>query len=225
MKKIRSFLNRLIKDARWRVRLSLLGSVSLNILYSLMQLASGILYRKAWFYALAVYYAMLIIMRIFLIRDTAENTSGKNLLKEFKRYRLCGFLFVVLTLALAVIVLYVVKKNYVFRHRSLHTVALGTYTVLALIFAAVNTVKYRKLNSPVISAAKAVSLASATVSLLSLETALIWSYGGQNNPGFRRVMTAVTGGAVCLFLMGMAVYMIIRANNAIRKIEGGQGWR
>ncbi len=215
------YINRYLADAQWRVRLSLLGSVSLNILYVLMQLASGIFYREMWFYALAVYYALLIIMRVFLLRDTAKAVPGRNKLREFYRYRFCGFLLLIMTQALAVIVFYIARRNRAFEYHSIHTIAMAAYTFAAMTMAIVNVVKYRKFESPLMSAARAISLASATVSMLSLENAMLAAFGKEKNPEFRKIMTVLTGTAVCVFVLGMAVYMIVRANKEIRLLKKG----
>lgn len=219
IKEKNKYINRYVADAHWRVKISLLGTVSLNILYVFMQLASGILYRAAWFYALAVYYALLIIMRVFLLRNTSKTIPGRNKLSEFYRYRFCGFLLLVMTQALALIVFYIVRRNRGYNYHPIHTIAMAAYTFTSLTMAIINVIKYRKFESPLMSAAKAISLASAAVSMLSLETAMLTAFGEQKNPEFRQVMTAITGVAVCAFVMLMAIYMIMRANKQIKQIK------
>lgn len=216
------FIRRYIKDAHWRVRISLLGSVSLNILYVIMMLSSGIFLKANWFYALATYYLLLIIMRIFLIRDTSKLVPGENRLKEFYRYRFCGILMLIMNQALSVIVTYVVYRNKGFEYSAIHTITMAVYTFAAMIVAIVNVVRYRRFESPLMSAAKAISLASAVVSLLSLETTVVAAFGGNDNPEFRRSLTALTGFVICTFVLGMAVYMIVHANKQIKILKKGE---
>ena len=73
--------------------------------------------------------------------------------------------------------------------------------------------------SPILSAAKAINLVAAMVSILSLETAMLAQFGGDDDPLFRQVMTGATGGGVCTIVIGMAIYMIWRANKNLKKIE------
>ncbi|MBE7024274.1 MAG: hypothetical protein E7412_07410 [Ruminococcaceae bacterium] len=211
--KIKEFLKRLISDVRTRVRVVLLGSVSLNLVYVISLIASGIFFRALWFYALAAYYIFLIIMRVFIFRETAKAIPGKDLLWEFRRYRFCGVLLLFMNIALGVLVFFVVYRNRVLQRSTLHTVVMSSYTVAATIWAVTNTIKYRKYESPLLSAAKAISLASATVSLLSLVS--VFGYGEE---GFGRWTAAAIGVAVLLFVLGMAVFMIVRANREIGKI-------
>lgn len=213
------YIDRYINDPRWRVRISLFGTVSINIMYVLIQLASGIVYSKAWFYALAVYYALLIVMRIFLIRSTSSEEVGKNKLKEFCRYRLCGIMLLIMNQALAIIVFYIVQQGMEFKNSYIPIIAMAAYTFAAMIVAIVNVVRYRRFNSPVMSAAKAISLSSAVVSLLSLEASMVEAFGEQTSIGFRRKINASTGAAVCIFVLTMAIYMIVRSSKEINKLK------
>ena len=77
--------------------------------------------------------------------------------------------------------------------------------------------RYRKYQSPVLSAAKAIRLAAALVSLLSLETAILTRFG--DDEVFRRLMTASTGAGVCIIVLGISVYMIVRATRKIHTLN------
>lgn len=213
------YANRYINDPRWRVRISLFGAVSINIIYVLIQLASGIVYRAAWFYALAVYYFLLIMMRIFLIRNTSSDEVGRDKLKEFQRYRFCGILLLIMNQALAIIVFYIVRRGVLIKQSYIPVIAMAAYTFTAMTVAMINVVRYRRFDSPIMSAAKAISMSSAVVSLLSLEAAMVAAFGEDTTVTFRQIMTVSTGAAVCIFVLAVAVYMIVRASKEINKIE------
>ena len=65
------------------------------------------------------------------------------------------------------------------------------------------------------SAAKAINLAAALVSMLSLETAMLAQFGGGET--FRQLMTASTGGSVCVIVVGMGIYMTDHASKQLKK--------
>ncbi len=226
MRKIKAWLEkdknikRYLNDPKLRVKLSLFGSVSINILYAAMQLISGIYFHELWFYALAAYYILLIVMRLFLLRDTAKvDVPGENRLKEFHRYRFCGIMMLIMNKALAVIVFYVVRQNRGFKYHYIHTIGMAAYTFTAMVVAMINVVRYRKYESPLMSAAKAISLVSAVVSLFTLETAIIGAFAQVRNVSVRQIMTASTGGAVCIFVLSVAVYMIVHSSREIKKLR------
>lgn len=213
------FLLRYSEDIHYRMKLSLYATVAINTLYALLQLFSGIINHSMWFYALSVYYALLAIMRYFLLKETVKSKSKKDLFTELLHYRFCGILLLLMNLALGVIVFYVVWQNRGFEHHYIVTIAMAAYTFTALTKSIINVIKFRRYESPVMSAAKAISLAAALVSVLSLETAMLTAFGEQDDPVFRQIMTAATGAAVCIGILVMAIYMIIRSTKEIKSIK------
>ena len=136
---------------------------------------------------------------------------------DLKKYRVCGWVFLLMNLALATIVFFMVYWNRSFRHHEITTIVMATYTFSAFSLAIVNIVKYRKYNSPVYSASKAISLAAACVSMLTLESTMLNTFGGSEGAGFSRIMLALTGGTVSLFIIGMAIYMIVSGNRGLKE--------
>ncbi len=214
----KNLLQHFFKDPKLRVRITLLGSVSLNVFYILSLVASGIFFRAIWFYALAIYYILLAFIRIYLFRETTKTIPGENLLTEFKKYRFCGELLLFLNLALGVVVFFYVKEHRAVRQNTIHSVIMYSYTLAATLWAVGNVVKYRKYKSPLFSAAKAISLVSASVSLLSLESALTASLGVWQYSDIRTSVASCVGGFMLTFVLGIAVFMIVRANRETARI-------
>lgn len=212
-------LRRYGEDVRLRAKISLCSSVAFNLGYCVFQLCLGIYHGSIWFYAFAAYYFLLGVMRFFLAKETARSFPGENRFRELLVYRFCGILMQLMNGTLAVIVAFIVWQGRTFRHHEITTIAMAAYTFTALTLAIVNLVKYRKFQSPVLSASKAISLASASVSMLTLETAMLTAFGGDNSPEFRRIMTAATGTAVCAFVLGLSTVMIIRSTREIRRLR------
>ena len=96
--------------------------------------------------------------------------------------------------------------------------AMAMYAFYITITALISVLKYRKRGSPVMSAAKVISLTAALVSMLSLETAMLARFGGGEEE-FRRIMLAVSGGVVCAVVLTMAVYMIIRSTKQLKRLN------
>ena len=95
------------------------------------------------------------------------------------------------------------------------------HTFTTLTMAIINVIRYRKFNSPILSAAKAISLAAACVSMLTLENTMLASFNkGTLSQKTIRIFLALSGGAVSAFIVGMAVYMIVQANRKLKSLEG-----
>lgn len=218
VKEENKYVNRYVTDVHLRVKLSLYTSLLLNTAYAVFQLALGLYHASVWFYSLALYYALLAVMRFFLLRDVRSSIPGENLRQELLRYRFCGVVLLGMNLALAVIVFYIAWQNRGFQHHPITTITMAAYTFTSFTRAIINVVKYRKYQSPVLSASKAITLAAACVSMLTLETAMLAAFGGQDEGEFRQTMTALSGAAVCLFVLVMAVYMIVRSTREIKGV-------
>lgn len=207
------------KDVMFRTELSLYGGLFINLLYAVMKLASGIYYRSVWFGTLAVYYILLAMMRFLLLRHVNKNTIGKNQESEFRRYRLCGIMLLVMNQALAGVVILVVYENSGFEYPGMLIYVMALYAFYTIITAVIDVVKFRKYGSPVISAAKVINLTAALVTMLSLETAMLTQFDTANDSGFRQLMTGVTGVTVCMLVLGMAVFMIVRSTRQMKRLR------
>lgn len=217
LKRENRWINSLTTDAYLRAKLSLYGSLAVNLAYAVFQLGLGFYHGSFWFHSLALYYFLLSVMRFFLLRDVRTASLGTELRAEYKRYRFCGIVLLVMNLALAAMVFFITYFNRGFTHHFITTIALAAYTFTAMTVAIVNVVRYRKYQSPLLSASKAISLAAAAVSMLTLETAMLNAFGEANTESFRRIMTTATGAAVCAFVLAMAIYMIVHATKELKK--------
>lgn len=210
---------RYFSDAAFRTKVSLYFGVAMNLAYVALKLGSGVYYRSAWFLSLAGYYALLVAMRFFLLRRFDDNAVGQDLKREYRRYRGCGVLLLFMNQALAVIVIMMVHQNRGYEYPGLLIYAMAAYAFYAVILAVVNMVKYRRHGSPILSAAKAINMTAALVSILSLETAMLAQFGGDSDPLFRQIMTGALGACVCTAVFFMAIFMIARSTRQLKRLR------
>ena len=208
------------EDTRLRVNVSLYGSLAWNALYGIFQLWLGFYHSTFWFYSLGAYYICLAVMRFFLAHYTTKYTPGEKMRSELIRYRACGIIFLVMNLALALIIFFMVYWNRTFEHHMITTIAMAAYTFTAFTLAIINVIKFRKYNSPVFSASKAISLAAALVSMLTLESTMLTTFSDGTMTNFdKKMMLGMTGGVISLLIVVMAVYMIINATVRLKKLK------
>ena len=217
--------NRYVKlwqsDAGLRVNVSLYGTLIFNTAYALLQLGMGFRHHSFWFFSLAGYYLCLAVMRFFLLRHTGKYKPGENMAKELGKYRACGIALLVMNLTLALMIFFMVYWNRTFHHHEITTIALAAYTFTSLTFGIINTVKYRKYHSPVYSAAKAISLAASCVSVLTLESTMLTTFGNETmSLTGRRILLGTSGGVISALVIAMAVYMIVTGTTQKRKLPG-----
>lgn len=223
IKRVKAFVHRsehahrYLTDALFRTHISLYMSLGINLLYVAIKLFSGIYYKSAWFISLAVYYIILAVMRFLLLRHVNRSTIGQNIPAELKRYRVCGAMLLIMNIALLGIVVLVITQNKGFEYAGMLIYVMAAYAFYMTITAIVNIVKFRKYNSPVLSASKAINLVAAMVSMLSLETAMITRFG--DNDDMFRTMTGMTGGAVSIIVLSIAVFMLISSTIRLKRLR------
>ena len=207
-------------DTRLRVNVSLYGSLAWNALYGLFQLWLGFYHHTFWFYSLGAYYICLGVMRFFLLLHTRRYAPGEKMQTELVKYRACGWVFLLMNLALALIIFFMVYWNRTFEHHMITAIAMAAYTFTALTTAIVNVIRYRKYNSPVYSASKAISLAAALVSMLTLESTMLTTFGdGTMTEIERKWMLGATGGVVSLLIVATAIYMIVVGTKKLKELK------
>ena len=214
------YVRRWNEDTRLRVNVSLYGSFFWNAAYAVFQLGLGFWHRSFWFFSLAGYYICLALMRFYLSRHTRKYAPGEKMFEELKNYRACGIVFLLMNLVLSLMVFFMVYWNRTFIHHEITTIAMAAYTFTALTMAIINIVKYRKYKSPVYSATKAISLAAACVSMLTLTSTMLTTFGDGTTDGLmRKIMLGATGAVVCLFIIVMAIYMIVQSSKKMKVLS------
>lgn len=195
-----------------KTRLSLYGSLAVNLLYVGMNAVSARLYHTNWFAILAVYYAIMALMRFLLLITGAADYE-----KELCRARTCAYILMTVNLTLSGIIMMMVYFERGFQYRGYLIYAIAAYTFYITTTAVIDLVKYRKYHSPVMSMAKVIKLAAALFSMLFLETAMFSQFGQDTAPETKRLMIILTGAGICVIVSWMSLYVIRKTSGEIRK--------
>ena len=206
-------------DPRLRVNVSLYGSLIWNSLYGVFQIWLGIQHRTFWFTSLGAYYICLAAMRFFLLRHTRKYAPGERMRSELRKYRACGWIFLVMNFALTLIVFFMLYWNRTFVHHMITAITMAAYTFTSFTMAIVNVVRYRKYNSPVFSASKSISFASACVSMLTLTSTMLTAFDdGTMGALAKKMMLGSVGFAVSAIVLVMAIHMIFSGTKKLKSL-------
>lgn len=207
-------------DTRLRVNVSLYGSLGWNTLYGIFQLWLGFYHHTFWFYSIGAYYVCLAVMRFFLVNHTRKYAPGENMQTELVKYRACGWTFLVMNLALTLIVFFMLYWNRTFQHHMITAIAMAAYSFTAFTMAIINVVRYRKYNSPVFSASKAISFAAACVSMLTLTSTMLTTFSdGTMDATAQKMMLGSVGFAVSGVVLIMAIFMIVQGTKKLKQFK------
>jgi hypothetical protein len=218
IKKENRYLDRFLSDRELRVRISLYFALIINVAYAIFQLGLGLIHSSLWYYSLGGYYIILSLMRFFVVRHDRK-AEAERLLDRGRICKLVGILLLIMTLVLSGAILHMIVLDVTIVHHQITTIAMAAYTFTALALAIVGIVKDRDKKSLVFMVSKAVSLVAALVSIITLENAMITVFGGENQKGFSKIMTAATGAGICAAVVAIAVYIIVIANKYLQNTD------
>lgn len=216
LKNNNKYVVRWFDDPQLRVNFSLGIALIFNCTFALFQTALFILHTSVWYGVLAGYYFILAIMRFFILKDA--KTAKRSYADELRRSRKTGIALVFLNLVLAGMMFYIVRLGFGINHNEIFIIAHAAYSFAAITVSAVNVSRYRKYERPIFTAAKSIDFTAALVSLITLETSMISTFG-DGSESFRRTLTAITGTAVCIFVIVLAIYMIASSTHKLKNLR------
>ena len=101
----------------------------------------------------------------------------------------------------------VIQENSAYQYPGYIIYLSAMYTFYTIVLAIINLFKYRKLGSPILSAAKILNFVSAMMSVFGLQTAMIAHFSTEGET-FRKLMNTITGSFVYGIVILIALYML-----------------
>lgn len=222
IKGIKAFLRRLITgtelgrkyadDLAFRGSIGIRQGMAVNFIYVIFRMTDGIYYASVWFISIAVYHLMLGILRAYLIVCYRRRDSKT----EYSCYKKTALLLFLLNVPMGGMILLMVLTDSGYTYHGYVIYLSAMYTFYAMIMSVVNLIRFRRLGSLILSAAKALNFVAALMSILGLQTAMIAQFSA-GEKGFCRTMNALTGCGVWIAVIITAAYMLYRS----KKIKRG----
>lgn len=210
------YAERYMSDSELRAAISLSASTLMNIFYAAFRLVAAMLYHSVWSGAVGGYYIVLSLIRITLLRSgrAIHKQHEAQKVKEWRSYRLCGILLFILNIAMAAMAAQMIWQNKSYDYPGMMIYVSAMYTFYSFTMAVINSVKFHKKSNTILSAAKLINLAGALMSVFALQTAMFTQFGGDDE--LRQIMNFITGVSVCVLVLVIAIFMIIRSNLEIK---------
>lgn len=213
-----TLFHKYMTEMDFKAEVSLYLSFGINIFYSVYKAFAGVYYHSVWFGTVAFYYMILSAERFLLLKYIRR--KQRDYIKEYKKYSFCGYLLFILTIALIGMSVYMIHDGKVTVYPGHIIYAAAGYTFYNFITAILNIIKYRKLKNPIYSASKIITLATALISIFSLQTAMFAAFG--KDVIQQRQMNILTGFCIFAIIIAMALFMIVYGNHSIKKIQQKQ---
>ncbi|MBR1422420.1 MAG: hypothetical protein IJ571_03100 [Ruminococcus sp.] len=209
-----------LESMDFRAEAGLYLGLVINLFYAVFKVVTGAIYDSAWLWSIGIYYLFLGGIRFFLMRGQRRKNnliSGTEIkLHEYKTYRLCGCLMMILDIAVGGMAVQMIWQNKANEFSQAAVIISAAYTFYLFVLAIYNVVSFHKRDNAILSAAKDLALTGAVMSMFSLQTSMLHAFGSADEESFRRMMNTVTGSVVMAIVLAIATYMII---NGTRKTE------
>lgn len=215
------YTDRYLTDKDLRMRISMYRSLLITFIFATFKIILGFIYDSSWFFAMAGYNVILSLMRFILIQQSQK--KGISEYEERKRglqgYRVCGWLMMVLNVAVSVIMFMVIVQRQVIQYNMIVTIGLAAFTFYCFTMAIINMVKYRDRKNPIYAAVKRVDMVKAIVSIFTLQVAMLTTFQGQGAELNTGLMNTLTGVAVTIAINTIAALMIAGVKGDFRELE------
>lgn len=186
-------------------KITMYFSFIFNLIFGIFELGIGIYYMSWWFITFSIYYLLLCLMKVSLVKNINKPE------KEYKKLKSTGIVLLLLNLILIGIIVLIIRQEKIINYNGILIYLVAMYDFYLIISAFINVFKYRKKHSPILISSKCINLTVAMISMISLEVAMVYKFG-DNDLEFKLITTSIMGFVICLINSFMAIYMIIKAN-------------
>ena len=223
-----AFIDRLF--AQYDLRTIVFATINfiINLGYVVFNAVIGIVSKSVWYGSLSAYYLTLTIMRGTIVLYHGKNAlikterpqgyekmSDKQI--ELRLYRLNGILLLILPIALSFVILDMVANGSAFVRWGWTVFGFAAVAFYKVIASIVQIVRSRKRSEDLtVHVLRNVGFAAALVTILSLQTSLLHSFGDGTNSA---LFNAITGAGVCAVTAIMGITMIIKSSIKIKHLN------
>lgn len=205
---------RYFKDLAFRGSISIYQGMAVNFFYVAFRVVAAIRYASVWFLSMAIYYLVLGGLRAYLIVCYRRRTPEL----ERRCYHTTAWFLFLLNIPMGGMIVLMVRTDSGFSYPGYVIYLSALYTFYTMITSAINLIRFRRLGSPILSAAKVLNFVAAMMSILGLQTAMISRFS-ENGEDYRKMMNAITGGFVYGIVILIAIYMLLHGRYLRKKVE------
>ena len=206
-------IKRVKNDSRYRIRFFLIASLLGNIGYSVFLFVVSQVTASRWFFVMAVYYALLSLLRGFI---TSKTGKEKSFVAKVKALRACGCFLLLINAVVSAMMFLLLRGYKPIKHHEITVITIATYTFCALTVAIIGSVKFIRRKDYVYSSAKIISLVSASVSMVTLTNTMLSTWGNAQTEILRAVILPILCIVVSAFIIACAVIMTQKSTRILK---------
>jgi len=207
-------LTALLKNEELHFKLGLYFEQFINFAYGLFKIASGVIWGSAWIGCDGIYNMAQALIQLFQI---LRRKYARTLVQQWKSYRFCGVLILLMHLTLTGIVFQMINWNRAVEQGEILVITTAFFAFYKMITSFVHIARDRKHVRPVDSSIRMLNLAQAFFAIFSLQASMFHTFG--TGEDWEHLMNILTGSGVCLLIVSIGIYMIRRGSREIKKLR------
>ena len=207
-------VERIIKNKELHFKLELYFEQFINFAYGIFKIVSGVIVGSAWIGADGIYNFVQALIQLFQI---LRRKKPGTIIQQWKSYRFCGVLILLMHLTLIGIVFQMVNWNRVEESGEIMIIATAAFAFYKFISSFVDLAKDRKHTRPIDSSVRMLELSQAIFAIFSLQAGLLHTFG--TGESWEHPLNLAVGCIVCLLTVAMGIYMIRRANREMKQLQ------
>ena len=205
-----------LTDLQFKVQVGICASIVVDLLYVAFKVISGVIEKSIWLLTIGIYHFILEIVRVILFVGIIKKTKNSEV-DESKYYLLTTIILTVSLLPICGIMVLVLKSNSSFVYEGYLIYISAMYTFFTVIKTLIDVIKFKKLNSLLMSATKEVGLVASAVSVFALQTAMLTQFSSDDSLSY--TLNIITSGFVVMFIVVVCVGMFVKSKRSCIKGE------
>ncbi len=216
------FFANVLENYGFKTVLFSLVSFGITVAFAVMNIVSAVRYRLVWYWAIAAYYAVLIVFRggvLLADRIRKKKCGGDERKYEADRWKIYlsgGICLIPLELAMAAAITQLMLSGKPMRSGMVMAIANAAYTFFKMGMAIYNLFKARKFDNPIVQALRNLNLADACMAVVSLTVLMISTFDDGTSGDSMLYIKSAVGFVACAVIIIMAVAMIVSASKKLK---------
>lgn len=214
------FTNNLLKNFGFRTLVFAGFSFAFNCIYAISLGVFAIYAHSIWYGSLAAYYIFLSFLRggVILSNLKTKHKKGQEeyATKRIATYKNCGIVLILMTIVFSISILQIIIADGGFRHAGLMIYVFSAYTFYKITLSIINIIKASKKDEFLVQSIRNINFSDALISILALQTAMFTEFGSDFN---HSTFNALTGSIVCILIIALGIYMIVKAKTKLKQIK------
>lgn len=189
----------------------------INFAYGSFKIGAGVVYGSAWIGCDGIYNLTQALIQLFQILRRKKPGTMEH---QWRSYRFCGGLILLMHLTLTGIVFQMVNWNRANDQGPIMVIATAAFAFYKIISSFIKLAKDRKHEHPVDSSIRMLKLTQAVFSIFTLQASMIHVFG--TGESWEQGLNLATGCATCLLIVSVGIYMLHRGSREIKALQENQ---